>query len=350
MPPFFHFVFKIQSNTMTRVILMIALIPCGIFSGWALKRWLTEPGKLIHSQKNAHNLAETLPGVFQKIALIGLNPLAFATSIWVLKLKASGAATLPFIGLGTLAAGMLAGKIISHLLQLSRNRSTVFSISSSLTNIGSIGSLVVFYVLGEQAFALVPFYKFFEELWSFGVCFPMAARTGEALKSQDLADQQTGSTQSIAKIFRDPFIRAALIAILVGLGLNASGLSRPDFFRQLNVIIVPLGSFLLLVSIGMKIPKRHSSLSPSILLSYLSIRVLVLPAVSFLLCTLFGVARSSDQSAFHVALTLSVMPAAFTSLLPPMLYDLDFPFSFNLWIASNFTLVAILPAVWLLFH
>lgn len=335
---------------MTRVILMIALIPFGIFSGWALKRFLTAPGRLAQEHNHTHDFVAEIPGILQKIALLGINPLAFASSIWILKLNASGAASLPFIGLGTLAAGMLAGKIVSRLLRLSLDRSTVFSISSSLTNIGSIGSLVVFYVLGEQAFALVPFYKFFEEMWSFGVCFPMAARTGSALKSQDLPFQQTGGAQSILKIVRDPFILAAFISIAVGLGLNFSGLSRPDFLRQLNTVIVPLGSFLLLTSIGMKIPERQSLLPRPVLLSYLGIRLLVLPGASFVLCTLSGIASSPDQTALNVAITLAVMPAAFTSLIPPALYNLDFPFSFSLWIASNLTLAGILPALWLIFH
>ena len=335
---------------MARVILMISLIPVGIFSGWAFKRFLTAPGRLAHKQSRDRDPLAVIPGILQKIALLGINPLAFASSIWTLKLNASGAASLPFIGLGTLAAGMLAGKIVSRLLHLSRGRDTVFSISSSLTNIGSIGSLVVFYVLGEQAFALVPFYKFFEEMWSFGICFPMAARAGSALKSQGLPIQRTGAAQSIWKILRDPFILAAFVSIGVGLGLNASGLPRPEFLRQLNAVIVPLGSFLLLVSIGMKIPERQSRLTRPVLMSYLGIRLLVLPAASLLLCTLFGIATSPDPTALKVALTLAVMPAAFTSLIPPVLYDLDFPFSFSLWIASNLTLAGILPALWMLFH
>lgn len=335
---------------MSRIILMIALIPSGIFSGWALKRFLTAPGRLPHGQSNNRDIVAVIPGILQKIALLGINPLAFASSIWALKLNASGAASLPFIGLGTLAAGMLAGKIVSRLLHLSRDRETVFSISSSLTNIGSIGSLVVFYILGEPAFALIPFYKFFEEMWSFGVCFPMAARTGSALKSQNFPLQQTEAAQSILRILRDPFILAAILSIGVGLGFNASGLPRPDFLRQLNAAIVPLGSFLLLVSIGMKIPERQSRLARPVLLGYLGIRLLVLPAASFILCTLFGITSSPDPTALNVALTLAVMPAAFTSLIPPALYNLDFPFSFSLWVASNLTLAGILPALWLIFH
>ena len=178
----------------------------------------------------------------------------------------------------------------------------------------------------------------------------MAARTGSALKSQDSPLQRTETTQSILKILHDPFILAAFVSIGVGLGLNASGLPRPEFLRQLNAAIVPLGSFLLLASIGMKIPEQQSRLPRPVLLSYLSIRLLVLPSASFLLCALFGIASSPDQTALKVALTMAVMPAAFTSLIPPVLYDLDFPFSFSLWIASNLTLAGILPALWLLFH
>jgi hypothetical protein len=58
---------------------------------------------------------------------------------------------------------------------MEKDSGIVFSLFSSMTNLGSIGSLVAFLILGEQGFALVPFYKLFEEAWVYGRCFPIAA-------------------------------------------------------------------------------------------------------------------------------------------------------------------------------
>ena len=43
-----------------------------------------------------------------------------------------------------------------------------------MTNIRNIGGLIVFLLLGEIAYSLVPFYKLLEELWYYGVLLPYA--------------------------------------------------------------------------------------------------------------------------------------------------------------------------------
>jgi len=143
---------------MTRALLSLLLIPLGLACGRALRVSARQHQSLI-----------------QRIAILGLNPVAIVTSIWALNLDASGIAALPFIGLGVMAFGLLAGFAAMRLLRMEPDSGTVLSLSSSLTNLGSIGSLVAFLILGEQAFALVPFYKLFEEAWVYGLCFPLAA-------------------------------------------------------------------------------------------------------------------------------------------------------------------------------
>ena len=345
---------------MARALFSLMLIPLGLAFGWALNAILAArptrsrlDGKWFTSQR--------LPVLLQKIALLCLNPIAIVTSIWALSLGASGVATLPFIGLGVMAFGLLAGFAAMKIFRMGKDSGTVFSLSSSMTNLGSIGSLVAFLILGEQAFALVPFYKLFEEAWIYGLCFPIAAgaQAGRAAGAQ--ANDANGAQKRVetglsprnaalmaAKLLKDPMILLSLAAMGLGLALNVSGIPRPQFFRTLNAWIVPSGVFLVLVSIGMKIPKERKTIPRPAFFAFLGIRLILIPAFSLALATLLGLPALPDQTAFKVAILLSFMPTAFASLIPPVVYGLDFGLAFSLWLVSNLTLVGTLPMLWML--
>lgn len=355
---------------MARALFSLLLIPLGLAFGWVLRAILTaRPGQSRLWIDAKWFPVEKLPTLLQKTALLGLNPIAIITSIWALNLGASGVATLPFIGLGVMAFGLLAGFAAMKFLHMEKDSGTVFSLSSSMTNLGSIGSLVAFLILGEQAFALVPFYKLFEEAWIYGLCFPLAAgvraKQSDGVLVQEIADiqaeQGTGAKKRgegglgprgvaflPAKLLKDPMILFSLTAMGLGLALNVSGIPRPEFFRTLNAWIVPSGVFLVLVSIGMKIPKERKRIPRPALFAFLGIRLILIPAFSFALATLLGLPALPDQTAFKVAILLSFMPTAFASLIPPVVYGLDFGLSFSLWLVSNLTLAGTLPLLWIL--
>jgi predicted permease len=109
-----------------------------------------------------------------------------------------------------------------------------------------------------------------------------------------------------------------------------------------------MATFLLLVAIGMKIPKRQKPIPKPILAAFLGIRLLLIPAFSLGIALLAGLHLLPDNTAFLVALILSFMPTAFISLVPPSLYGLDFELSFGLWLVSNLSLAGILPLLWFL--
>ena len=306
---------------MTRALFSLLLIPIGMACGWALRA-----------------SAQRHQSLIQRIAILGLNPVAIVTSIWALNLDASGIAALPFVGLGVMAFGLLAGFAAMRLLRMGKDSGTVFSLSSSLTNLGSIGSLAAFLILGEQAFALVSFYKLFEEAWVYGLCFPLAA--GVHARGQ--------SAFKPTRLLKDPVIFFSLAAMGLGLALNLSGLPRPEFFRSLNAWIVPSAVFLLLVSIGMKIPEGRKKIPRPALFAFLGIRLILMPAFSLALAMVLGLAAMPDPTIFKVTILLSLMPTAFASLVPPSVYGLDFGLSFGLWIASNLTLAGTLPLLWFL--
>jgi len=355
---------------MARALFSLLLIPLGLAIGWVLQAVLTaRPGQSRLGKSAKWFSVEKLPVLLQKTALLSLNPIAIITSIWALRLGASGVATLPFIGLGVMAFGLLAGFAAMKFLHMEKDSGTVFSLSSSMTNLGSIGSLVAFLILGEQGFALVPFYKLFEEAWVYGLCFPIAAgvraKQGDGVFAQEKdevrAEQGAGAKKRhknglglgglallAAKLLKDPMILVSLAAMGLGLALNISGIPRPEFFRTLNAWIVPSGAFLVLVSIGMKIPKNRKKIPSPVVFAFLGIRLILIPAFSLALATLLGLPALPDQTAYKVVILLSFMPTAFASLIPPVVYGLNFGLSFSLWLVSNLTMAGTLPLLWIL--
>ncbi len=313
---------------MVRALVSLSLIPLGIFLGWLLER--------LFRKKTA-----PLPSVLQRIAIIGINPVAVAGSVWGLRLSNSGLVALPFAGLAALALGFLVGHGAGRILKLGNDRGTVLTLSTGMTNIGSIGAIVAFILLGEGGFALIPFYKVFEEFWYYGICYPFAAQAGKS-QGSPIGRQE----RNLGSLLKDPFLFMSLGAMALGLVLNVSGLRRPPFVKDLNGVLVPVATFLLLVSVGLKIPRGRMKVPKPILATFLAIRLIVLPLVSYGAAFVLGLAGRADPTALRLVVLLSFMPTAFNSLIPPSLYGLDFGLSFGLWIVSSLTLLGTIPLLW----
>ena len=68
---------------------------------------------------------------------------------------------------------------------------------------------------------------------------------------------------------RDPFILVALTSIIIGGLLNFSSVDRPEFYKAIIAVFVPLGTIMLLTSIGlaMKFMKIRDYLKESVAIS-----------------------------------------------------------------------------------
>ncbi len=63
---------------------------------------------------------------------------------------------------------------VNKIPKTGKREAGAFFSCGAMTNIGSIGALVVFHFLGEEAFALVPLYKIFEPVIYYIIWFPIA--------------------------------------------------------------------------------------------------------------------------------------------------------------------------------
>ena len=169
---------------------------------------------------------EQLRKLLQKVALLFLNPVAIVGAIWVVSIKSVSIAALPFVGFFALLAGGLLALGFARMLRLEPRKKGAMFCCGSFTNIGSIGALICYVFLGEAGFALVPIYKLFEEVSYYSIGFPIARfYSGSGLDDSGVSERLKG-------LVKDPFIIVAVSSIILGAILNWSGVPRPDFIKR----------------------------------------------------------------------------------------------------------------------
>jgi predicted permease len=207
----------------------------------------------------------------------------------------------------------------------------------AFTNIGSIGALLCFLFLGEPAFALVPIYKLFEEFTYYSVGFPIARYYGGSAAADE------GPWLRVVRLARDPFIIVSVSSLLVGGVLNAAGLQRPGFYATVNAIFIPLGTVMLLVSIGMAFRFRSVRGYLKEGFAIAAIKFVMVPAMVSSLAWFAGFGDIDGGLPLKVVMILSTMPVAFTALIPPSIYDLDINLANSCWFITTALLAVVLP-------
>ena len=323
---------------MTKLLFTLGLITLGLSLGYSIQR-------LVASRR----LILPLPVVdvrrlLQKVGLLFFMYFSFMATVWIIRIDNLRLVALPAIGLFILIFGGALALAFARVLKLDRRQTGSYFACGSFSNIGSIGALVVFVFLGEEAFAYVPLYKLFEEVFYFTIGFPIAKYFSPA---DEAAPDETMALR-LKRVFSDVFVIGALASITVGGGLNLAGIERPEIFGTLNALFIPAGTFILLVSIGMAM--RFSSVGNYLreCAAIAGIKFFFLPASACLVGYLFGFGAMHSGLPLKVVLILSSAPVAFTALIPPSIYDLDLELSNACWLTSTLALFGVLPIVYLL--
>ncbi len=279
--------------------------------------------------------------LLQKIGLLFFMPISFLGAVWVVSFGDLRVVWLPVIGVTALLCGGGLGLLAAGILGVPREQKGVMYCCGSFTNIGAIGSLVCFMFLGEAGFALVALYKMFEEISYYIIGFPIARYYGGV-------DTVQGTLlQRVAAVLQDPFVATVLAAFFIGLALNLSGISRPYFFEMVTALFIPLGTFVLIFSIGLGM--RFSSIGKHIQTSVAvsAIKFVCIPVIACSLAYLCGLHQVADGLPFKVVVLLSSMPVAFNALVAASIFDLDLDLANSIWLVSTGSLVVVLP--WLYF-
>jgi predicted permease len=312
------------------------LIVSGITTGMILRRIGERMGR-----------GDSVPRIRRRLqwALLTMfNPICFTLALWVLDVSdPSLFARLPLIGLAALVIGYGWGMLGARLMRLGPLQAGVWRSSASLTNIGNIGGIVVFSLIGEAGFALIPFYKLSEELWYYGVVFPAARRDGE---------RYHGSTDPAHPLtfLKDPFLLTSLAAIVIGMSLNLSGLERPALAGPVNAVLIPLTTFGFLLSIGLSLHLTRIRPHIGMAMALAAVKFVLTPVVVCLLALALGITPANSPVLFATILILSAMPTAFVSLVPPSLYRLDLDLANACWLVTTSLLVLMVPLLWVVIH
>ncbi|MDJ0622858.1 MAG: hypothetical protein QNJ17_07820 [Desulfocapsaceae bacterium] len=320
---------------MVKLLFSLTLIISGLSSGYLLQQLcrrdvVSLPLDIISLRK-----------ILQKIGLLIFMPISFLGAVWVVSFSDLRVVWLPVVGIVALLLGGLLGLIFAHILRVSREQRGVMYCCGSFTNIGAIGGLVCFMFLGEEGFALVALYKMFEEMSYYTIGFPIARYYGGSETIQATLSQR------FLSVLKDPFVATAFSAFTIGVTLNLAGVVRPYFFEVITAFSVPIGTFVLIFSIGLGM--RFSSVGKHLgkCGAVAGTKFVIIPVIACSLALLLNLHEVAGGLPFQVVLILSSMPVAFNALVAASIFDLDLELANSLWLVTTGLLIIVLP--WLYF-
>jgi hypothetical protein len=323
---------------MTKLLFTLGVIASGLYLGYTVQR-------LVHAGRLRLPLSLVdLRRMLQKVGLLGCMYVSFMATVWGIRVDSLRITVLPALGVFILTLGGAVAVLLARAWGLSRRQTGSYFACGSFSNIGSIGGLVVFVFLGEEGFAYVPLYKLFEEIFYFAIGFPIA----KGFSFAPGADRPESVLVRLRAILGDIFVAAALVSIAAGGALNLAGVERPEALRVLSTALVPIGTFLLLVSIGLSMKFSSIAGYRRECAALLGLKFVLLPATACLTAWLCGLGAVQDGLPLEVVLILASMPVGFIALIPPSIYELDLNLSNACWLTSTAALSVVLPALYLL--
>ena len=320
---------------MDKVFLSLALIISGLTLGYVIQN--LDRQEIVPLPVSIVALRKAL----QKMGLLFFMPISFLGAVWIVSLENIRVVLLPVVGLCSLLFGGVLGLAFAALLKKNNKDRAVLYCCGSFTNIGSVGSLVCFFFFGEAGFALAALYKMLEDISYYTIGFPLVRFLSGS------SEEKQSSLKRLLEVITDPFVAAAFTAFFLGLFLNLGGIPRPPVFETITGVFVPLGTFILLVSIGlgMRFSSVYNYVQESALVAF--IKFAAVPVFGCTLAYLFNLHLLSDGLVFKVVLILTSMPVAFNALVAASIYDLDLDMANSCWLVTTLALIVVLP--WLYF-
>jgi len=273
-------------------------------------------------------------GIRQVTVFIALRisiPTSILLAIWQLHELNWQAAALPVIGTLFLLSGFGLGFVLSKMFGMTPIQRAVYAPAAGFTNIGAVGALVVLVFLGESGLALLPLFKLLEEFVYFALFFPYAAKFSPTDKVQRRVWWQ------------DRILQTMMVALIVGLVLNVTHVSRPIWMGSMSGVLVPLGTFSLMISVGLVF--RFGSMLKywrEALVMALA-KQFILPLLVLGMVFLSGQMTAFDGLLVQVFVLIAMMPMAFIVLLPAALYQLDQDLANACWLVNLIVFLSVLP-------
>lgn len=318
---------------MSKFIYSFSLIAFSLLLGYSLQKL---------SDKEIIRLSvalEDIRKILQKLALLVVVPITIVGSMWIINIQGSLTA-FPLFGLGAylLGGGLALGA--SRLLRLQPVQTGTLFTCGYFANVVSIGGLMCYIFLGEQGFALMNLYKLLNPINYYVIGFSIA-------KSYSLqATTKVSLPVRLKQLATDPFILVGFSSLALGGLFNLSGIERPAVFATINAFFIPIGTSILLISIGL-------TLKFSLITNYLRecvviamIKFVFVPVCMSFAAFIVGYGGVDDGLPLKVVMILSSMPVAFNALIATSIYSLNLDLANSCFLFTTSLLILVLPVLY----
>ncbi len=311
---------------MSKLIFIFAIIFLGILAGQFVKRFQSK----LSQEVPLHSIMNSI----RTIAFLVFNPIVLVSSFWIVDFTNVTLITLPLLCTGMmLFLGFLA-TIISKLLNHTKEqRAAMFSVGTS-SNVGIIGSLIVFTFFGERAYSIALMYYMFEPFYIFIVSYSII---------KTILHGTFDIKSALKSIITDKTIIIYLSAIILGLLLNISPIERPSFLGIYNEYMIPLVSFMLIFSASykMRLEKIQHNMKEGFL--HVGLKYIISPIVAITIAYLLGYQNFENALLIKIVLILNLVPSSFNALMLPDLFKTDRDITNTVWVMTTAFLAIIIP-------
>lgn len=278
-----------------------------------------------------------LAAALQRLVVTTITPLTLLSAFWALSISGGAMAFFPLVGALSHVIGVASALAASRFLGLDRKSTGSMLTCGAFTNLGSIGGLVAFMLYGEPGYALAGLFRVFEPMLYFMVGFPLAKTY-----AQEPSEENRLRVDPRA-IVRDRLILLPILGVAAGGVLNLSGLARPVAIGEVNPYLILASTTGMLFAVGLNMRPAAARAYVRESAAIAGIKYVVLPAGLTLLALMLGYGRIDGGLPLKVVITMSAMPVAFNSLVPPSLYGLNKDLANSCWLVSMGLLVVVLP-------
>ena len=304
----------------------------GIFSGYLCQKLIKKNNWITSVSTNEISI------FLQKLAMLCFVSVTYIGSLWIFNIESIiKIISLPLVGaVSVITGGFFAVMIAKHYHYSRVNIGSMFSCGYFSNNV-TLGGMICFFYLGEEGYALVPIFTFLIRMLYYGLGYPIAH-----MYAKDFVEQKETS-KKIIEVIKDPFFYIGVGAVLVGIFLNLSTLKRPDAYKVINEILIPLTTFILLFSVGLtfKFSSVSKYLKECFLISF--VKFIVVPIIILVIALFLDYQSVNMGLPLKVSLILAAMPVAFNSVIAANIYKLNVDLVNSCWIFTTFAILFVLP-------
>jgi len=271
---------------------------------------------------------------FFNFAFYGCQTAVTIAALWIARMQAE-ASYLPFLALSGWVGTATLSWFVSRKLSREGPKRGAFILSMSMSNNGfTLLGFVSLALFGEAGLAQATYAQLFYTPFFLLCCFPIARVFG------NLAERKPIVTLLLDNA-RDPRVWVPLLAIALGLGLNAGHVPRPAAVSELTRILIFVGTAASSCAIGLLFSGFHwrrywreSALS-------LLHRSTLYPLFYRVLARAVGLGRLDRE----ILVLYGLVPSALLANLLAVFFDLDTELTSSMFLVSTLLfLIVVLPA------